>query len=864
MNYLTVYKSPFIKKRVGKQYDSGYIICDISGINYDCFLSGGVEYDISFEEDFLKLHSNIMCYAYDGTINEFPSDNENILWIKKNIGSSNTKSTTNLHNHLEKYKNIFIKMDIEGAEIEWLESLNENHMNNISQLVIEFHNPFSEREEKIFEKINKTHSLFHFHGNNYAGTRIHKNIVVPNVFECTYVNKKYIQTELELNDELIPSILDYPNDKNNNEILLNHFPFVHFKNEFELESEELSLINLKDYKLLIKFPIRYRKDKFFETFSKYVDNLNDKENTRFIISIDEDDEIMNKEEIFEKIKNIYSNIKICVGHSKSKIEAINADMENENFDILLLASDDMIPQIKGYDTIIRNNMNEYFDDLDGVLFYNDGYHGNKINTLVCCGYNYYKKFNYIYAPEYKSIFCDNEFMEVANMLKKQVYINNIIIKHEHPWNNTIYKYDDLHSRNGGDKEVYDTQIYNERKEKGWHNYIGTHKIRLHILGLPHTITRDEFSHCAYTGKIQRFSPMMRSVGYEVYHYGVETSDSGADKNFNILNLEEWNKLRFISYKIEQPNLSNEDIIKKIKDPSTFIGDLGNSQLPLYKEFNKRLALVLEQNYRSKAIDIVCLPFGTGHIDAIINKDFVIVESGIGYPVTFSEFRIFESYAWLHCIYGKENNMNVDNYNFVVPNYFDSKLWKVNLTPKKKTIGFFGRIYNGKGVHIVVEIARRFPDVDFIICGQGDPLPYLTEANIIYKPPIHGNERSDYLGSLCALLAPTKWIEPFCGVAVEAQLCGTPVLTTDYGAQTETVEPFKTGLHCHTLADYCYGVQMALDGKFDRQYIRDRAVEKYDMYNIAKKYDYCFKNILDISNGKKGWYAEKSHLDSLVD
>jgi len=217
-------------------------------------------------------------------------------------------------------------------------------------------------------------------------------------------------------------------------------------------------------------------------------------------------------------------------------------------------------------------------------------------------------------------------------------------------------------------------------------------IRLHILGLPHTITHDKFSHCAYTGKIQRFSPMMRSVGYEVFHYGVEGSDSGADKNFNVLSLEEWNKLRFISYKIHEPNLKDEEIIKKINDPSSFIGDLANARYPLYVEFNKSLSKLLEQNYRSRAIDIVCLPFGQAHNPSINNKNYIIVESGIGYPDTFCEFRIFESYAWLHCMYGKENYMKVHNYSFVVPNYYDSKVWNLNSNPKKNTLGFFGRIY----------------------------------------------------------------------------------------------------------------------------------------------------------------------------
>ena len=59
MEYLTVYKSPFIKKRIGKMHDGGYIICDIPGIHYDCFLSAGVGCDTSFEEHFINEYPNL-------------------------------------------------------------------------------------------------------------------------------------------------------------------------------------------------------------------------------------------------------------------------------------------------------------------------------------------------------------------------------------------------------------------------------------------------------------------------------------------------------------------------------------------------------------------------------------------------------------------------------------------------------------------------------------------------------------------------------------------------------------------------------------------------------------------------------------
>ena len=48
-------------------------------------------------------------------------------------------------------------------------------------------------------------------------------------------------------------------------------------------------------------------------------------------------------------------------------------------------------------------------------------------------------------------------------------------------------------------------------------------IRLHMPAIPHTITTNEYSHFAFTGKVLRFAPMMISRGFEVYHYGIETS-----------------------------------------------------------------------------------------------------------------------------------------------------------------------------------------------------------------------------------------------------------------------------------------------------------------------------------------------------
>ena len=388
------------------------------------------------------------------------------------------------------------------------------------------------------------------------------------------------------------------------------------------------------------------------------------------------------------------------------------------------------------------------------------------------------------------------------------------------------------------------------------------KIRLHLLSIPHTITTDDFSHCAFTGKVLRFSPMMRSVGYEVYHYGVETSQSGADKDIDILNKEEWLDLRKKSYKFLHPSLTYEEIDKKLNDHTAFVGDLGNLTTPLYRTFNERLRKALEDNYRSRGTDIICITFGPAHEDALRDKNYLMIETGIGYPNAYKDFRIYESYAKYHADLGKSIEHG-KNYWFVVPNYYNILEFPLSLNPDNKTIGFFGRIHDIKGIDVIVAIAKCFPHINFILCGQGDATPYTkNNPNILYMQPITGMERGKYLGSLTALLTPTKFLEPFCGVSVEAQLCGTPVISADYGAFVENIENFKTGLRCHTLSDYCYGVQMALDGKFDRQYIRERAVKLFDMYNVAKLYDYAFKSTLEITNGNNGWYSKNCFLDNL--
>lgn len=211
-------------------------------------------------------------------------------------------------------------------------------------------------------------------------------------------------------------------------------------------------------KILIQFPTKGRTEKFFNTLDRYYSLISDIDNVMFHIVIDHFDYSMNNSTTLNKLAS-YKNLDVSAMISEpTKIKACNYKIDRfSNFDILLLASDDMIPQIKGFDDIIRFNIMSFCPSLDGVLWFYDGYQ-DRICTLSIMGKKYYDRFKYIYHPSYASMCCDDEFTDVAKKLNRMFKINECIIKHEHPLNNKEIPTDETYISNGdgaSDKEIYE-------------------------------------------------------------------------------------------------------------------------------------------------------------------------------------------------------------------------------------------------------------------------------------------------------------------------------------------------------------------------------------------------------------------------
>jgi hypothetical protein len=185
--------------------------------------------------------------------------------------------------------------------------------------------------------------------------------------------------------------------------------------------------------LLIKYPTRSRPELFKSILSEYVAKLSGKYNVKFIVSMDTDDNTCNNTRMRNFLDGIKqkTNLEYYYGNSKNKIDACNRDIPIDGWKVCVLVSDDMTPRVHGYDSIIMEDMQRHFSNLDGALNYNCGGHAYPhVMVLSIIGNPYYKRFNYIYHPDYTSLFCDEEQTVVARSLNKIVDIDNKIITHD--------------------------------------------------------------------------------------------------------------------------------------------------------------------------------------------------------------------------------------------------------------------------------------------------------------------------------------------------------------------------------------------------------------------------------------------------
>lgn len=182
------------------------------------------------------------------------------------------------------------------------------------------------------------------------------------------------------------------------------------------------------------------------------------------LTIDDDDTVtLNSNELADLLK--YPNVYVNAGKSNSKIHAINRGMAGWQGDIVVNMSDDMRFLKFGYDIDI---INAFEGNLDRFIHFPDGRVNHLLPTMSIMGRTYYDRFGYIYHPQYESLWCDNEAMDVAKKLGCYKYVDKQIFDHYHPaWTGEVPDEQLLHTQSFFRK---DEQTYIRRAAAGYPNH----------------------------------------------------------------------------------------------------------------------------------------------------------------------------------------------------------------------------------------------------------------------------------------------------------------------------------------------------------------------------------------------------------
>ena len=209
--------------RYGNKSDGGYILNKDYINNSEVLYSYGIADEISFEKDFLNDFPGYKVHLYDHTINKFPELKGEVFAHKEGLAPEKNDCCDNFLNHVkinnDQDKNIILKIDAEGAELDFFNFTELSLLSNITQMIVEFHTP-GDNFLKFLNAITRINHYFyctHIHQNNCG---VHYSL---DFIECTFINKKNVKyvPEIKVCDYPMQG-LDYPNCGNNPVLEINY------------------------------------------------------------------------------------------------------------------------------------------------------------------------------------------------------------------------------------------------------------------------------------------------------------------------------------------------------------------------------------------------------------------------------------------------------------------------------------------------------------------------------------------------------------------------------------------------------------------------------------------------------------------
>jgi glycosyltransferase involved in cell wall biosynthesis len=164
--------------------------------------------------------------------------------------------------------------------------------------------------------------------------------------------------------------------------------------------------------------------------------------------------------------------------------------------------------------------------------------------------------------------------------------------------------------------------------------------------------------------------------------------------------------------------------------------------------------------------------------------------------------------------------------------------------------YIGRANHDKGPVEAIEIARRAGLELTMIVKHNEPLEHAyfdlevaprLGADIEMLEDVSHEVKVDRLGRARGMVFPIRWPEPFGLVMIEAMACGTPVITTNWGAAPELVEDGVTGFRRDSEDDLVELVSAV--GTLDPAACRKRVVDLFSGEAMVQGYEAVFQQLL---------------------
>jgi hypothetical protein len=250
----------------------------------------------------------------------------------------------------------------------------------------------------------------------------------------------------------------------------------------------------------------------------------------------------------------------------------------------------------------------------------------------------------------------------------------------------------------------------------------------------------------------------------------------------------------------------------------------DAESPIWRAHNALVPSMLDG--RLGLGDVVCITLGRCQqpiVDAV-SSIVPVVELGIGYSGTAEgTWRVFESHAWRHYVMGYQHAERGTELDCVIPNFYDEAGLPCQLSSSGRAL-FVGRDIEAKGL----AMARA-------ACDQAD-----VELDVITGGLNHLAVLRAMSQAQC-LIVPTRYCGPFEGVHVEAMLVGCPVVTSDFGVFTETVEDDVDGFRCATVDQMATAIIECVE--LDRINIATRARERFTYHAVAPRYEAFLSRVI---------------------